>query len=87
MLKLIGASTACAGRPWLQATLEACGVHRDPEALHLLLQRRFRPPEVEEKAKQEAAELDVAMTLAAAEAAARPKKLRRAVSWSPRELT
>ena len=41
----------------VEATLEMCGVHRDPSALHLLISRRFRPQEVIEKAQAEAAEL------------------------------
>lgn len=70
------------------ATLEMCGVHRDPSALHLLISRCFRPQEVIEKAQAEAAELQVAMTMAAAEAAARPKKRRnpQPSQQSPREV-
>eukprot|EP00438_Fugacium_kawagutii_P001784 Skav235963 [mRNA] locus=scaffold592:96200:98052:- [translate_table: standard] len=68
-----------------EATLEMCGVHRDPNALHLLISRRFRPQEVIEKANAEAAELQA---LAAAKAAARPKKHRnQQPEVSPRELS
>ncbi|CAJ1379654.1 unnamed protein product [Effrenium voratum] len=58
----------------MAATLEECGVVRDPHAVHLLLGRRHRPKEVVERAAQEAAELQLAMSLAAAEAALRPKR-------------
>ena len=62
-----------------------CGVHRDP-SLHLLLERRFRPAEVVEKAQLEAQELETAMALAAQEAKARPKR-RKAKDVEAEELT
>ncbi|CAE7538751.1 unnamed protein product [Symbiodinium pilosum] len=58
------------------ATLETSGIHKDPKALHFLLNRKHRPPEVVERAKREAAELSAAMAVAAAEAAARPRRQR-----------
>eukprot|EP00440_Ansanella_granifera_P050652 gb/GFBE01054901.1/.p1 GENE.gb/GFBE01054901.1/~~gb/GFBE01054901.1/.p1 ORF type:complete len:239 (+),score=24.15 gb/GFBE01054901.1/:1-717(+) len=65
------------------ATLETCGIHREPKALHLMLSRKHRPPEVADKAKKEAAELSSAMESAAAEAAARGPRQRR----NPRPTT
>jgi len=60
------------------ATLETCGIHRDPSAIHLILNRKHRPPEVADRAKQVAAELSSAMAVAAAEAAARGPRQKRA---------
>ncbi|CAK9024592.1 Hypothetical protein SCF082_LOCUS16700 [Durusdinium trenchii] len=34
----------------LEATLEMCGVHRDPSGLHFLMERKHRPQEVVQKA-------------------------------------
>lgn len=61
----------------LQATVEECGIARDPKALHLMVSRKLRPAEVAERAAAEEAELKVAMASAAAEAAQRPKRERR----------
>lgn len=58
----------------LTTTIEDSGVLRDPKALHLMLSRKHRPPEVADRAANVAAELDVAMAQAAAEAAARPPR-------------
>ncbi|CAK9020793.1 Hypothetical protein SCF082_LOCUS15059 [Durusdinium trenchii] len=63
----------------LEATLEMCGVHRDPSGLHFLMERKHRPQEVVQKAHLEAQELSVAMALAAAEANARPKRRKKKV--------
>ncbi|CAE7813599.1 unnamed protein product [Symbiodinium sp. CCMP2592] len=65
------------------ATLEMSGIHKDPKALHFLLNRKHRPPEVVERANREAAELSAAMAVAAAEAAARPRRRRQ----SPRPVS
>ena len=74
-MQLIPGSALAFRRPFSsEATLEECGVVRDPHAVHLLLGRRHRPKEVVERAAQEAAELQLAMSLAAAEAALRPKR-------------
>jgi hypothetical protein len=59
------------------ATLEMCGIPRDPQGLHLMLSRKERPPEVADKAAHEAAELSSAMAAAAAEAALRGPRQKR----------
>jgi len=61
----------------LSATIEDAGILRDPQALHLMLSRKHRPPEVADRAATVAAELSAAMAQAAAEAAARPPRRKR----------
>jgi len=55
-------------------SLEQVGIARDPEAVHLMISRKYRPQAVADKAKEIAAELEIAMAQAAAEAAARPPR-------------
>eukprot|EP00933_Yihiella_yeosuensis_P036405 TRINITY_DN30162_c0_g1_i1.p1 TRINITY_DN30162_c0_g1~~TRINITY_DN30162_c0_g1_i1.p1 ORF type:complete len:213 (+),score=40.53 TRINITY_DN30162_c0_g1_i1:111-749(+) len=59
------------------ATLEMCGIPRDPKGLHLMLSRKNRPPEIADRAATVAAELSSAMEAAAAEAAARGPRQKR----------
>jgi len=61
----------------LCATIEDSGILRDPQALHLMLSRKHRPPEVADRAATVAAELSAAMAQAAVEAAARPPRRKR----------
>lgn len=61
----------------MNATIEESGVLRDPQGLHLMLSRKHRPPEVADRAACVAAELSDAMAKAAAEAAARPPRVKR----------
>lgn len=61
----------------LSLTIEDSGILKEPQALHLMLSRKHRPPEVADRAACVAAELSAAMAQAAAEAASRPKKVRK----------
>mmetsp|Transcript_160616 Transcript_160616/g.515559 ORF Transcript_160616/g.515559 Transcript_160616/m.515559 type:complete len:220 (+) Transcript_160616:135-794(+) len=62
----------------MSLSIESSGIMRDPKALHLMLGRKHRPPEVADRAASVAAELSAAMALAAAEAAARPPRRKKA---------
>lgn len=70
-----------------QATLDEIGITKEPQALHLMLSRKFRPPEVAAKAAAAAAELNAAMAVVAAEAAARPPRRKRTPPPSSRPGT
>jgi len=69
--------------PDLNQNMETSGITAEPQALHLLLSRRLRPPEVASRAASVAAEISTAMELAAAEAASRPPRQK----WRPEEET
>merc|ERR1719491_157672 len=58
----------------MMAMLSECGITAEPKALHLMVSRKFRPPEVAEMAAAEAAK--VSQHVAAAAAAAPPKQMR-----------
>lgn len=72
----------------LQASLDSCGVTKDPKALHLMLRRKDRPAAVLARAEQEAKQLEAAMELAKQEAVAAgraiPKKQRMAIEAAAR---
>lgn len=67
----------------LALSMDAAGITKYPNALHLMLSRKFRPPEVVERAAVVAEEINQAMQAAQAEAAAAgravPKKRRLAM--------
>lgn len=67
------------GRPvqMRDVSIERAGLLGEPKAVHFMLSRKHRPPEVVEQSRAEAEELSVAMAMAAAEAAARPPRRKR----------
>lgn len=77
------------GRPLTEPniSIERAGILREPKAVHFMLSRKHRPPEVVERAATVAAELSAAMATAAAEAAMRAPRQKRVVESSSRPST
>lgn len=73
------------GRPLTDGhvSIDKVGITREPQAVHFMLSRKYRPAEVADRAAVAAAELSAAMAAAAAEATARGPRTRREKSPRP----